>query len=66
MISSGLTKEQVECFYVFGGECNYLLKCTLIPASTVVQYQELEAVLVPVPVEEWQAPHLQGPKPYYW
>lgn len=73
-----LTKDQVECFYVFGGECNYLLQCTLEEASVsntsqveehekvVVTKKGVKAVLLPVPVEKWQAPHLEGPKPFYW
>ena len=34
-VHEGLTKEQVENFYVFGGECNYLLQCTLQSTNVV-------------------------------
>ena len=58
-----LTREQVENFYVFGGECNYLLRCTLQQST---EGTELEPVILPVPMEDWQAPELQGPKPTEW
>lgn len=68
-IVEGLTREQVENFFVFGGECNYLLRCTLQPAERKGEQNgdsRMEAVIVPVPKEEWQAPELTGPKPTQW
>lgn len=87
-VTEGLSPAQVQNFFVFGGECNYLLRCTLQQqqqqtaedststksvdeAGFEDQDQDreeagLEAVIVPVPVEEWQAPHLPGPKPTLW
>jgi IMP and pyridine-specific 5'-nucleotidase len=74
-----LSKEQVENFYVFGGECNYLLQCTLeacdgddacVGLSQDQGHGEspapYRAVILPVPTEAWQAPQLQGPKPTEW
>lgn len=55
-ISEKLSSEEISSFFVFGGECNYLLRCALNEDGT-------EVVLVPVPEELWQADHLPGPKP---
>ncbi len=89
-VIENLTKEQIENFFVFGGECNYLLQCTLqttlvstegspsvgfdldgeSPAKDGNNKKETkevrEAVIVPVPVEAWQAADSQGPKPAFW
>lgn len=64
-VLEGLTKEQVENFFVFGGECNYLLQCTL-QARDVNGTSDMEAVILPVPTEAWQAASLMGPKPTEW
>lgn len=74
-VAEKLTRAEVECFYVFGGECNYLMQCTLrdytlqrggvhgIAAdgdpASMVMFQ-------PVPIEEWQSDQLSGPKPLHW
>lgn len=55
-ISEKLSTEEVARFFVFGGECNYLLRCALSEDSTEVN-------LEPVPEELWQADALAGPKP---
>lgn len=57
--SSQLTEEEVNRFYVFGGECNYLFQCT---RGTDVA----KCNLFPILPEVWQAPHLSGPKPMLW
>jgi len=60
-IVAGLDGEQIGRFFVVGGECNYLLRCTLVDGTT--------ASLVPVPVEEWQAETISGgnaPRPSFW
>lgn len=63
-----MTKEQIENFYVFGGECNYLLQCTLFePVSPSENGNSLlEPHLLPVPIDAWQNPKLNGPKPHSW
>lgn len=111
-ITYRLSKEQVENFYVFGGECNYLMQCTLLPvkkgkgvrgdsmidvysgavigspemkgstnteklegeeeeeeeeeSNEDIENRVMNAKLIPVPVEAWQADHLDCPKPFYW
>jgi IMP and pyridine-specific 5'-nucleotidase len=56
-IHYGLSSEQIERFFVCGGECNYLFqsKC-----------ESNRVFLRTVPYEEWQAEELGGPRPYYW
>eukprot|EP01037_Dinobryon_pediforme_P018698 gene18698-18999_t len=54
-----LDAAHVACFFVFGGECNYLLQCDCDDAVK-------EVTLQPIPVEVWQAEHLQAPKPFFW
>ena len=57
--SRNLTEEEVNRFYVFGGECNYLFQCTRgVDAA--------RCNLFPILPEVWQAPHLSGPKPMLW
>jgi IMP and pyridine-specific 5'-nucleotidase len=69
-VAEKLSREQVENFFVFGGECNYLLQCTLQPVDGKIRGESdggaVEAVILPVPVEAWQAAALQGPKPTQW
>lgn len=107
-VDENMTKEQVENFYVFGGESNYLFQCTLLGADidtshispfpkredetglpsdppmhsvtstpvvsshstthehSAVSNKALRARLIPVPIAEWQADDLHGPKPYFW
>lgn len=100
-VDENMTKEQVENFFVFGGESNYLFQCTLLDAdvdtshispfpkkgedtsglptappipSTPVPDHEGHAAgkksqrarLIPVPIADWQADDLHGPKPYFW
>jgi IMP and pyridine-specific 5'-nucleotidase len=119
-VEENLTKENMENFYVFGGECNYLYQCTLLqtpmnnrtstsnnsgttsthsantmmrtssiininttttdsnststtsvatattPTSQSMTMVQWRAKLVPVPIDIWNADHLQGPKPYFW
>ena len=87
-IIESLDASEVACFYVFGGECNYLLQCNLQVRTTVdnglptslhitPRLNEMyaclcgteaskEVVLIPIPVEVWQAEHLRAPKPFYW
>ena len=55
-----LTPEEVSRFYVFGGECNYLLSCQYTDAS------KSRVALQPIEPEIWQAEHLTGPKPATW
>lgn len=64
MENEKLTKEQVENFFVMGGECNYFLQCTI--GSFDGPDAPQKPILVPVPVETWQADELDGPKPHYW
>jgi hypothetical protein len=75
-VTEKLSPEQVSNFFVFGGECNYLLRCTL-QTKTADKADSgadtdgddgpsSEAVIVPVPVEHWQSPDLDGPKPTQW
>lgn len=61
-VERNLTSEQIERFFVCGGECNYLFQCHLIDSNDT----EKRSVLAPVPYELWQAEHLGGPRPYYW
>jgi len=49
-----LPAEVMSRFFVMGGECHYLMRCT--------GTGELERV----PDEEWQNPALNGPKPRHW
>lgn len=56
-----LTQSQIESFYVIGGECNYLLHASVDAAS-----ETKEVILKAIPYEEWQAEHLNGPRPFYW
>lgn len=60
MVSEGLSEDQVENFYIFGGECNYLLRAKLIVNADGSK----RARLYPVSIDEWQV-H-DGPKPYTW
>ncbi len=64
-VSEGLTKAQIECFHVVGGECNYLLQSTVV-ADADGAAGGFKVRLVPVPVELWQAEHLNGPRPGFW
>lgn len=59
-ISYNLTAEEVERFFVLGGECNYLLMCKLS------ETEPKKAVLTPITPEVWQAPELNGPRPSFW
>lgn len=76
-VEENMTREQVENFFVFGGECNYLFRCTAVSidpiiasleSSTSLQSMEpaLQAKLLPVPVSVWQAESLDGPRPAFW
>eukprot|EP01035_Chromulina_nebulosa_P036377 gene36377-49000_t len=65
-IFENLDASEVACFYVFGGECNYLLQCNLQVRATADNEVSKEVVLIPIPVEVWQAEHLRAPKPFYW
>jgi IMP and pyridine-specific 5'-nucleotidase len=65
-----MTADQIANFLVVGGECNYLLRCET-QAMTVKDGDGNDRVinkarLKPMYPEEWQADHLQGPKPAYW
>ena len=62
----GLTKTELERFYVMGGECNYLLNCSVLEETTEAGELVQRARLVPVLPEVWQAPVLVGPKPAFW
>ena len=55
-----LSPEEVSRFYVFGGECNYLLNCKYTDAT------KSRVALQPIEPEIWQAEHLTGPKPAAW
>jgi IMP and pyridine-specific 5'-nucleotidase len=57
----GLTEEELDRFFIFGGECNYLLQ-----AKAVGDGNERHVELVPVAIEEWQATHLVCQKPGQW
>ena len=76
-VAEKLTRAEVECFYVFGGECNYLMQCTMRDyllqrggvSGIAADDGELASSVVmfqPVPVEEWQSDRLSGPKPMHW
>jgi IMP and pyridine-specific 5'-nucleotidase len=75
-IAEKLTRAEVECFYVFGGECNYLMQCTMrdyllqrggVSGIAADDGEPASAVMFqPVPVEEWQSDRLSGPKPMHW
>jgi IMP and pyridine-specific 5'-nucleotidase len=58
----GMTEEEVGRFFVFGGECNYLMRCSY------EQYDDehKRTKLVPIEPEVWQAEELAGPKPAKW
>lgn len=57
-LSEGLGAEGVERFFVFGGECNYLLRACVVDGR---------ARLVAVAPEDWQGEAVPGgPKPYSW
>jgi len=63
--SSTLSDSQIANFFVFGGECNYLLQSSVSHSSdedTITRAVNL----VPVPTEDWQGDHLSGPKPTQW
>lgn len=64
----GLTKEQLNNFFLCGGECNYLLRCSLVAdvVDGVENPEKLVPHLVPVLPSEWQAPELNGPRPSEW
>lgn len=75
-IEENMTKSQVENFFIFGGECNYLFRCTIRNESdstcslvsvaeedNSVRIATRKAVLLPVPIELW---HESGPKPHSW
>ncbi len=72
-VTKGLSAEEVSRFYVCGGECNYLMQCSLVPtseaggaSSSSAPATAFAARLLPVPVEKWQAEALGGPRPFYW
>jgi len=77
-IDEEMTKEQIENFYVFGGECNYLFQATrkenMIEKQVEGEGGQIEklvvkesvAGLIPIPSEVWQDEQITGPKPYYW
>jgi IMP and pyridine-specific 5'-nucleotidase len=58
-LSSNLTSEEISRFYVFGGECNYLLQCQLNSDNKKIS-------LIPVADDIWQANNLNCQKPLYW
>ena len=55
-IAEKLTAEEIARFFVFGGECNYLLRCELSEDGN-------ETILQPIPDDVWQADSIVGPKP---
>jgi len=57
-----LTEEEVSRFYVFGGECNYLLQCFFIEGS----FGKKVAKLHPIDPKVWQSEIFDGPKPLQW
>ena len=57
-----LTEEEVSRFYVFGGECNYLLQCFFIEGS----FGKKVAKLHPIDPKVWQSEIFDGPKPSQW
>lgn len=63
-IAAKLTAEEIGRFYVFGGECNYLMRCEVEDRDDTEVASGV--ILVPVPIEEWQGDHLHGPKPSKW
>lgn len=62
----GLSKTELERFFVVGGECNYLMNCSLLEETNEAGVTVQKAHLVPVQPEVWQAPSLLGPKPAFW
>ncbi|KAJ1432313.1 IMP-specific 5-nucleotidase [Ochromonadaceae sp. CCMP2298] len=70
-IAEDLTQQQIENMYVFGGECNYLLQCTVEMSVSRenaggIPGESRTAVIRPVHFSLWQAEHLSGPKPAFW
>lgn len=67
-VKSGLQPEEIERFYIMGGECNYLLQCKLVEEVTESNPDRIKkrARIMPVPHEVWQADHLDAPKPISW
>lgn len=63
-IAGNLSSDEIERFYVFGGECNYLMRCEIEDRDDCEGVSKV--ILVPVPTEEWQGDHLNGPKPSKW
>ena len=77
-IEEGLTSEEIGGFFVFGGECNYLLQAHVVDrseptihgtaatlpsrSSSTMRHVELR----PVPNEIWQNASLDCPKPTEW
>ena len=55
----GMSSNTARNLLLMGGECNYLFRCE-------ISKKKKKASLVPVPSEEWQAEHLNGPKPVFW
>ncbi len=51
---------------LLGGECNYLLRCEMRAPAPDSATGKRTAHLVAVPNEEWQAAHIDGPKPVTW
>ena len=67
-IKSGLEADEIERFYIMGGECNYLLQCQLVeePSESNPDRVVKKARIKPVAHEVWQAEHLDAPKPTTW
>ena len=61
---NNLSSDNVQNFFVFGGECNYLLRCSL--GKSRDGSGESAAILIPMLPEEWQADDLNCPNPYKW
>lgn len=61
-VNERLTPEQVDNFYVFGGECNYLLHAKLSAGSD----GSPKVKLLPVAIEDWQDSASSAPKPHSW
>jgi IMP and pyridine-specific 5'-nucleotidase len=63
-VSAQMTAEQIGTFFVFGGECNYLLQAHLLDRDE--HHPEPRVELHPVPVEVYQSDALDCPKPTHW